>query len=131
MKYLILATAAILISCAKTSMQQENAKTLYEEYKSAYQYYSESEENYIILLSNLEKYPKDEFLLMRKQILRKDIEQNRTLMLQARSEFEKSLREWDIAVQKMESPLPNDTIDLRQIFGFPTPKEVPPEPLEY
>jgi hypothetical protein len=123
--------ALLITSCAKTSMQQDNTKTLYEEYKSAYQYYAETEENYIILLSNLERHPKDEYLLMRKQILRKDIEQNRTLMLQARNEFEKSLREWDIAVQKMENPLPSDSIDLRQIFGFPTPKEVPPEPLEY
>ena len=113
----------ILVSCAATSMKQENTKTLYEEYKSAFKIYSESENDYIILLSNLEKYPKDEYLLMRKQILRKEIEQNRVLMLQARGEFEKALKDWDIAVQKMESGLPSDTMDLRHIFGLPTPKD--------
>jgi Na+-transporting methylmalonyl-CoA/oxaloacetate decarboxylase gamma subunit len=114
------------ISCAKKSMHQENARTLYSEYKSAFKYYSEAENDYVILLSNLEKYPKDEYLLIRKQILRKEIEQNRMLMLQARGEFEKALRDWDIAVQKMETPLPSDTMDLRQIFGFPTPKDTLP-----
>ena len=112
------------MSCAATSTQQENAKTLYEEYKSAFKYYAEVEEDYIVLLSNLERYPKDEYLLIRKQILRKEIEQNRMLMLQARNEFEKALKDWDIFVQKMENGLPNDTIDLRQIFGLPTPKNM-------
>ncbi|MDR2581555.1 MAG: hypothetical protein LBC85_11260 [Fibromonadaceae bacterium] len=121
---LVIISALLLMSCVATSPQQDTAKTLYEEYKSALKYYSESEQNYIILLSNLERYPKDDYLLIRKQILRKDIEQNRLLMLQARSEFEKALKEWDIAVQKMETGLPNDTIDLRQIFGLPTPKNM-------
>jgi len=112
-----------IISCASASMQQENTRDRYEEYKSAYNHYSESENNYINLLANLEKYPKDEYLLMRKQILRKEIEQNRLLMLQTRVEFEKALQEWDHQVQKMETGLPNDSIDIRQIFGLPTPKD--------
>jgi hypothetical protein len=119
--------ALFLASCAATtSIHQENTKTLYEEYKSTFKAYSEAEQAYIILLSNLEKLPKDEYLLIRKQILRKEIEQNRMLMLQARSEFEKAFRDWDIAVQKMETPLPSDTMDLRQIFGLPTPKDTLP-----
>jgi uncharacterized protein with gpF-like domain len=120
----IIFASLLIMSCAATSTQQENTKTLYEEYKSALKYYSEAEKDYIILLANLERYPKDEYLLIRKQILRKEIEQNRVLMLQARSEFEKALKEWDIAVQKMETGLPNDTIDLRHIFGLPTPKNM-------
>jgi len=119
--------ALLLASCAATtSIHQENTKTLYEEYKSAFKAYSDAEDAYIILLSNLEKLPKDEYLLIRKQILRKEIEQNRMLMLQARGEFEKAFRDWDIAVQKMETPLPSDTMDLRQIFGLPTPKDTLP-----
>jgi len=112
-----------IISCASASMLKENTQDRYEEYKSAYNHYSESENNYIILLSNLERYPKDEYLLMRKQILRKEIEQNRLLMLQTRVEFEKALLEWDNKVQKMETGIPNDSIDIRQIFGLPTPKD--------
>lgn len=112
----------LAISCAPTSMKQENTHARYEEYKSAAKYHAEAEEKYIYLLENLEKYPKDKFLLTRKQILRKEIEQNAVLMLQARSEFEKALQEWDVAVQKMETGLPRDSLDLRQIFGLPTPK---------
>jgi len=112
-----------IISCASTSMLQENTRDRYEEYKNAYNHYSESENSYIALLANLEKYPKDEYLLMRKQILRKEIEQNRLLMLQTRVEFQKALEEWDNQVQKMETGLPNDSIDIRQIFGLPTPKD--------
>jgi len=103
-------------------MVRDNANTLYEEYKSSAKYHDESEKNYLILLENLEKYPKDPYLLMRKQILRKEIEQNRLLMLQARTEFEKALQEWDSVVQKMETGLPQDSIDIRQIFGLPPPK---------
>ena len=113
----------LLASCTTTSILRDNATTLYEEYKSAAEYHAESEENYLILLKNLERYPKDKYLLMRKQILRKEIEQNRLLMLQARSEFEKALQEWDAAVQKMETGLPRDSIDLRQIFCLPPPKD--------
>ncbi len=112
-----------LVSCTTTSMLRDNANTLYEEYKSAAEYHAESEKDYLILLENLEKYPKDKFLLTRKQILRKEIEQNRVLMLQARLEFEKALQEWDTAVQKMETGLPRDSIDIRQIFGLPPPKD--------
>jgi hypothetical protein len=113
----------LLVSCNSTSILRENANDRYEEYKSAYKHYSESETDYIILLANLERHPKEEYLLMRKQILRKEIEQNRLLMLQARVEFEKALQEWDFEVQKRETGLPNDSIDIRQIFGLPTPKD--------
>jgi type IV secretory pathway VirB9-like protein len=104
-------------------MQRENTNARYEEYKNAVEHYDEAEKNYIVLLENLERYPKDEYLLMRKKIMRKDIEQNRLLMLQARTEFEKALQEWDKQVQKMETGLPSDSLDLRQIFGLPTPKD--------
>jgi len=119
MKLIIVALFLFLVSCATTSMHQENAKTLYEEYKSSFKYYTEAEDDYIVLLSNLEKYPKDQYLLIRKQLMRKDIEQNRMLMIQARTEFEKALREWDMEVLKMETAPPNDSIDIRQIFGLP------------
>jgi len=111
-----------IICCSATSPQGENTKARYEEYKSAMKYYDESEADYIILLENLERYPKEAYLLTRKQILRKEIEQNRVLMLQARLEFEKALQEWDLKVQRMETGLP-DSVDLRQIFGLPTPND--------
>jgi len=112
-----------IICCTVTSPQGENAKARYEEYKSAMKYYDEAEADYIILLENLERYPKEAYLLTRKQILRKEIEQNRVLMLQARLEFEKALQEWDLKVQKMETGLPTDSIDIRQIFGLPAPND--------
>jgi len=113
----------LTISCNSHSILRENANDRYEECKSAYKHYADSEIDYIILLENLEKYPKDEYLLMRKQILRKEIEQNRLLMLQTRVEFEKALQEWDFEVQKRETGVPTDSIDIRQIFGLPTPKD--------
>jgi len=114
---------SLIISCHSSSILRENTNDRYEEYKDAYKHYAESENDYIILLENLEKYPKDEHLLMRKQILRKEIEQNRLLMLQSRVEFEKALQEWDFEVQKRETGIPTDSIDIRQIFGLPTPKD--------
>ena len=113
----------LTISCNSPSILKENTNDRYEEYKAAYKHYADSEIDYIILLSNLERYPKDEDLLMRKQILRKEIEQNRLLMLQTRVEFEKALQEWDYEVQKRETGVPTDSIDIRQIFGLPTPKD--------
>jgi hypothetical protein len=121
---IMLIVVQAIISCTTTSILRNNTNTLYEEYKSAAKCHDESEQDYIILLENLERYPKEKELLMRKQILRKEIEQNRLLMLQARSEFEKALQEWDVAVQKMETGLVRDSIDLRQIFGMPAPKGV-------
>jgi len=112
-------------SCNSSSILRENTYDRYDEYKSAYKNYANSETDYIILLANLERYPKDEYLLMRKQILRKEVEQNRLLMLQTRVEFEKALQEWDFEVQKRETGLPTDSVDIRQIFGLPPPKEVP------
>jgi len=113
----------LTISCHSSSILRENTNDRYEEYKAAYKHYSNSENDYIILLANLERYPKDEYLLMRKQLLRKEIEQNRLLMLQTRVEFEKALQEWDFEVQKRETGVPTDSIDIRQIFGLPTPKD--------
>jgi len=113
----------LTISCNSPSILRENANDRYEEYKAAFKHYSDSESDYIILLANLERYPKDEYLLMRKQLLRKEIEQNRLLMLQTRVEFEKALQEWDFEVQKRETGVPTDSIDIRQIFGLPTPKD--------
>jgi uncharacterized protein with gpF-like domain len=125
-KYILMLILAIIsvqaiVSCTTTSPQRENTKARYEEYKSAVKYYDETEADYIILLENLEKYPKESHLLVRKQILRKEMEQNRVLMLQTRLEFEKALQEWDLKVQKMETGLPTDSLDLRQIFGLPPP----------
>jgi len=113
----------LTISCNSHSILRDNTNDRYEEYKSAFKHYTDSEVDYIILLENLERYPKDEYLLMRKQILRKEIEQNRLLMLQTRVEFEKALQEWDFDVQKRETGIPTDSIDIRQIFGLPTPKD--------
>jgi len=122
--FLVLSFGFILaISCNSHSILRDNANDRYEEYKSAYKHYADSEIDYIILLENLEKYPKEEHLLMRKQILRKEIEQNRLLMLQTRVEFEKALLEWDFEVQKRETGVPTDSIDIRQIFGLPSPKD--------
>jgi uncharacterized protein with gpF-like domain len=121
---IILAVTLLQVfSCTAASPQRENTKARYEEYKSAVKYYDETEADYIILLENLEKYPKETHLLTRKQILRKEMEQNRVLMLQARLEFEKALQEWDKQVQKMETGLPSDSLDLRQIFGLPSPND--------
>jgi len=114
----------LTISCHSSSILRDNTNDRYAEYIDAFKHYTESENDYIILLENLEKYPKDEYLLMRKQILRKEIEQNRLLMLQSRVEFEKALKEWDFEVQKRETGLPNDSVDIRQIFGLPPPKDV-------
>ena len=120
---LALTLTLMLISSTTTSMVRDNANALYEEYKSAAKYHDESEKKYLLLLENLEKYPKEEYLLLQKQLLRKEIEQNRLLMLQARSEFEKALQNWDLSVQKLETGIPLDSIDLRQIFGLPSPKD--------
>jgi len=120
----------LIISCHSSSILRDNTNDRYEEYKDAYKHYAESENDYIILLENLEKYPKDEHLLMRKQILRKEIEQNRLLMLQSRVEFEKALQEWDFEVQKRETGIPTDSIDIRQIFGLPPPKDAPEKPFK-
>ncbi|MCL1957901.1 MAG: hypothetical protein FWF63_11305 [Fibromonadales bacterium] len=122
--FLVLSFGFILaISCNSHSILRDNANDRYEEYKTAFKHYADSEIDYIVLLENLERYPKDEYLLMRKQILRKEIEQNRLLMLQTRVEFEKALQEWDFEVQKRETGVPTDSIDIRQIFGLPTPKD--------
>jgi len=121
--FILAITLLQMLSCSVTSPQGENTKARYEEYKSAMKYYDEVEADYIILLENLEKYPKEAYLLTRKQILRKEIEQNRVLMLQARLEFEKALQEWDLKVQRMETGLPTDSLDLRQIFGLPPPND--------
>ncbi len=122
-KIIIAITATLVISCGTTSIKRDNANDRFDAYKDSQKIYAESEEEYLILLENLERYPKEEELLTRKKILRQEIEQNRIFMLQSRVEFEEALEEWDLAVQKMETGIPTDSLDLRQIFGLPTPSD--------
>ena len=122
-KIIIAILSTLIVSCGSTSIKRNNANDRFEAYKNSQEIYAESEEEYLILLENLERYPKEEELLTRKKILRQEIEQNRIFMLQSRVEFEEALEEWDLAVQKMETGIPTDSLDLRQIFGLPTPSD--------
>ena len=122
-KIIIAILSTLIVSCGSTSIKRDNANDRFDAYKDSQKIYAESEEEYLILLENLERYPKEEELLTRKKILRQEIEQNRIFMLQSRVEFEEALEEWDLAVQKMETGIPTDSLDLRQIFGLPTPSD--------
>ncbi len=109
---LLLGGALGLMSCTAPSMQQVDARDREVEYRSAYEQYTEVEKEYLTLLMNLEIYPADDYLLMQKQLKRKEMEQLRTLMLQARVEFDSALLQWDDYVRGLRS-LPRDTAALR------------------
>lgn len=111
-KWLLL-FVAILSSCAG-SIQYEMVQDRQQTYQNASREYHRAEEEYINLLFNLERLPKDPYLLEQKKIQMKELEHLRALLLQSRSEL-------DVSVQQWESEL----IRQRITNGQPTPQVDP------
>jgi hypothetical protein len=97
-----------LMSCAATSVEEANARTAQGFYEGAFKDYTDSEEEYLILLTNLERYPKEEYLLQKKNILRKEIEHKREVMLQSRADFDAAVQAWDKYTVELQTK-PADT----------------------
>jgi hypothetical protein len=106
---LCLVSVAVLLGCAATSVEETNARDCQAIFEAAYKDYAASEEDYLILLSNLERYPKEEYLLQQKRLLRQEIEHKREVMLQSRSEFDAAVQAWDKYTVELQTK-PVDTL---------------------
>jgi hypothetical protein len=104
---LFFASFLLLASCAAGSIQQADARDRQAVFEAAWNDYAESEEAYLTLLANLERYPKEEYLLDQKKILRKELELKRSVMLQSRAEFDDAVRLWDTYTVELKDKPPD------------------------
>jgi hypothetical protein len=85
-----------LVACGGTkSAQQTMAEDRDYMYREAYDAYIKAEGKYLNLLFNLERLPEEDELWIMKRDQMKELEQLRTLMLQARTELDESLQDWE------------------------------------
>lgn len=97
------ALAVGLVGCANPSLQQVDAMDRQAEYQAAFAEFSSVEKDYLTLLFNLETHPQDPYLLEQKQILRKELEHLRTVMMQSRAEFDDAVVKWEEYVRGLRS----------------------------
>lgn len=96
----LFALCVFLTGCASNrSASQVLAEDSYVVFLEAYKAYAEAEERYMNVLFNLERMPEEEDLWIMKRSLIAELEQLRTLMLQARSEFDEAVKDWDAHLQ--------------------------------
>ncbi len=91
----------ILSACSSTySASQTLAEDSYLVYKDTYKAYAEAEEQYMNILFNLERLPEEEELWTMKRSQIAELEQLRTLMLQARADLDDAVQAWDAHLQE-------------------------------
>lgn len=93
------AVTAFFIGCAG-SFQDSVVQDRLADYKAASKAYHETEEEYLILLFNLERMPDDPYLLDRKKELMVDLVQLRSVMLQSRSELDDAVQRWELEIKE-------------------------------
>ena len=74
-------------------------------YREAYSAYIKAEERYLNLLFNIERMPEEEELWIMKRDQMKELEQLRSLMLQARSELDESLQDWERYLSELQKEM--------------------------
>jgi hypothetical protein len=99
----LLVVSVWLLGCTAPSMQQVDAMDRQDEYRRAYADYMATEKEYLNILFNLETHPQDEYLLEQKTLKRKELEHLRTVMMQARGEFDDAIVKWDDYVRELRS----------------------------
>lgn len=102
--WISLALLGVLLSaCGGTkSAQQTMAEDRDYMYREAYSAYIKAEGRYLNLLFNIERMPEEEELWIMKRDQMKELEQLRTLMLQARSELDESLQDWERYLSELQ-----------------------------
>jgi hypothetical protein len=65
------------------------------DYETASTNYHVIEKDYVNTLYNLDRYPDDEYLLEKKKFLRKQLEDQRRVLIQSRDELDKALKDWE------------------------------------
>ncbi len=97
---------ALLAACGGTkSAQQTMAEDRDYMYREAYSAYIKAEERYLNLLFNIERMPEEEELWIMKRDQMKELDQLRTLMLQARSELDESLQDWERYLSELQKEM--------------------------
>lgn len=93
----------VLAACSSTKSPQQ---TMVEDrdgvYKDTYKAYMEAEDKYLNLLFNIERMPEEPELWEMKREQMMELEQLRTLMLQAREELDASVQDWEKYLKTVE-----------------------------
>lgn len=94
----------LLVGCAAhTSPQQTLVDDRYLVYKETYKAYQEAEEDYLNLLFNLEQMPEEEELWVMKRDKMLELVQLRELMLNARSELDNAMQDWERSLTDLQA----------------------------
>ena len=98
------AFVAVLAGCTThPSPQQTMVDDRYMMYKETYKAYKEAEERYLNILFNIERMPEEEELWIMKRDQMQELLQLRELMLQARGEFDDSMKEWETHLMELQA----------------------------
>ncbi|NLB62881.1 MAG: hypothetical protein GX801_02065 [Fibrobacter sp.] len=121
LKWWLLISFLLILSCASGSVQYVLVQDAQDSYKHAAKEYHKVEDEYIVLLFNLERYPEDSFLVEQKKTLMKELDHLRNIMLHSRLEFDESVQEWDAQITgnmviKGQKVPTLDTASLRPLF---------------
>ncbi|SHK53441.1 hypothetical protein SAMN05720468_10327 [Fibrobacter sp. UWEL] len=104
----VLASFAMLflVGCAAhTSPQQTLVDDRYLVYRETYKAYQEAEEDYLNLLFNLEQMPEEEELWIMKRDKMLELVQLRELMLNARTELDNAMQDWERHLTEIQSEM--------------------------
>jgi len=113
MKHLLILLSFLLLSGCAASYHDGVVNNRMDTYKQSLEAFLETEEKYLNLLYNLERYPEDEFLKARKVVLAKELDQMRMLVKQSRQELDRSVQQWedDIASGAQDTQNVKDILD--------------------
>jgi hypothetical protein len=106
---IVMALSAVFLAAALSgctthpSPQQTMVDDRYMMYKETYKAYKEAEERYLNILFNIERMPEEEELWIMKRDQMQELLQLRELMLQARGEFDDSMKEWETHLMELQA----------------------------
>lgn len=117
----------ILGACASGSVQYQLVQDAQSTYKKAIQEYHALEDEYLVLLFNLERYPADSFLVASKKEMMRELEHLRSIMLHTRLEFDESVQQWDAEISGniVERGQKVPTVNAEELRTPPQPRITP------
>jgi hypothetical protein len=90
----------MMLSSCTASYNNMVVEDRVKNYDGHLDYFRELEHEYLTLLANLERYPKDQFLLGKKAQLIKELDQQRLVLSQSRVELDQAIRDWEVNIMQ-------------------------------
>lgn len=103
--FLIFSILLLVLSSCSSSYNNMVVDDRVKVYNKNLKDFKKKEKGYLTTLFNLERYPDEKYLIKQKKILRQELDMQRQMVIQSRTELDKAISDWEhsLVIEKKEN----------------------------